>query len=66
MPEPTPHQSIVPLMRLSGAEALAVRIADLKEDARRQGYETLAYFLDMAEQEAKIQAERRAKSPTEL
>lgn len=56
-----PH-SLIPavLLRQGGAEDFIHRIADLKVEAKARGYATLAYFLDIAECEAMIQADNEA------
>jgi hypothetical protein len=42
------------------AEAFVHKIADLRAEAHRQGYGTLAYFLETALREAIIQADQEA------
>lgn len=50
-------RSIVPLIPLRRADDLIVRIEALKADAETRGFGTLAYFLETALIEARIQAE---------
>jgi len=52
--------SVVPLIPLRRVDDLAQRIEPLMNDAERRGYETLAYFLNMALIEARIQMQRQA------
>jgi 23S rRNA A1618 N6-methylase RlmF len=51
---------LVPLVPRRTAVDLVHRIADLKAEATTRGYGTLAYFLDIAEREATIQADQGA------
>lgn len=53
--------SVVPLIPLRRIDDLAQRIEPLMNDAERRGYETLAYFLNMALIEARIQMQREAQ-----
>ena len=48
----------VPLVPRRRADDLVERIAALKDDADARGFGGLAYFLDIALSEAKIQARR--------
>lgn len=50
--------SVVPLIPLRRVDDLADRIEQLMGDAERRGYGTLAYFLNMALIEARIQKEQ--------
>lgn len=50
--------SVVPIVPRKRADDLIERIAVLKADASGRGFETLAYFLDMALTEAEIQVRR--------
>lgn len=53
-------RSPVPLVRQGGAEDFIHRLADLRAEAKARGYGTLAYFLDIAQREAMIQADQEA------
>lgn len=52
--------SVVPLIPLRRADDLAERIEQLMGDAERRGYGTLAYFLNMALIEARIQIDQES------
>ncbi|HEV2555234.1 MAG TPA: hypothetical protein VGV17_15880 [Bosea sp. (in: a-proteobacteria)] len=52
--------SVVPLIPLRRADDLAERIEQLMSEAERRGYGTLAYLLDMALLEARIQMQQEA------
>lgn len=52
--------SVVPLIPLRRVDDLAERIEQLMSDAERRGYGTLAYFLNMALIEARIQMQQEA------
>lgn len=58
--------SVVPLIPLRRVDDLADRIEQLMGDAERRGYGTLAYFLNMALIEARIQKEQEEhdRAPT--
>jgi hypothetical protein len=51
--------SAVPSIPLRRIDDLIDRISDLKTDADSRGYGTLAYFLQIALNEAKIQKDRQ-------
>lgn len=50
----------VPLVRLRRVDDFVGRIEVLTADARAQGYDSLAYFLEMALTEARIQFDHEA------
>lgn len=52
--------AVVPQIPLQRVDDLADRIEQLKSDADRRGYGTLAYLLDMALLEARIQMQQEA------
>jgi len=53
--------SVVPLIPLRRLDDLAERIEQLMSDAERSGYGTLAYFLNMALIEARIQMQQEER-----
>lgn len=54
--------SVVPLIPLRRVDDLVERIEALTTDAGRRGYGTLAYFLNMALIEAKIELDREREA----
>lgn len=50
--------SVVPLIPIRRVDDLAGRIEQLMSDAERAGHGTLAYFLNMALMEARIQTQQ--------
>lgn len=50
--------SVVPLIPLRRVDDLVDRIEQLRDDSQRRGYGTLAYFLDSALIEARLQKQR--------
>lgn len=60
MPDGLETRPSVPLVPLRRLDDLAGRIETLIVEAKQQGYGTLAYFLNMALIEARIQLDRDA------
>lgn len=54
--------SVVPLIPLRRIDDLVERIEALTADAERRGYGTLAYFLNMALIEARIELDREREA----
>lgn len=56
--------SVVPLIPLRRVDDLVDRIEEIRGDAQRRGYGTLAYFLDTALIEARLQKQREEDERT--
>jgi hypothetical protein len=54
--------SVVPLIPLRRVDDLVERIETLMKDAERRGYGTLAYFLNTALIEARIERDRESNA----